>query len=403
VTIAGSPQKIQIYSTNPANTGTYTITIVTTETISGNLTDTRSFTLQVNCVTAITPSPALGTVTYYITDTATTITPTYSLTPSGCPNLLTFTVTQADNSALPSSITYSSGTISIHSNTFSDTGSYSIKVVARDPGTGVTNQETFSVVIKCTKTVSVQTNTIPASTTYALDPNNLSTITLTSPTYAHNPSGCAYTPTLAIKNVNTGTCPTWISPCSPAMNSVITIGTTDHTLEGTYNFKIDFVDTVSTLADSTVTFTIVIRIMDATSITKVTSAGDQEYQVTASTLSVDLPTYSWFPTQSHTAFTYALTSAPSFVTIGGNLQKIRIQTNDGSKTGVYTITTRTTETNSGLTNDQSFSLLVKCVQTINPNNLNDVEYFITDNAITRTLGYAFTPSDCPNELVISVT
>jgi len=80
------------------------------------------------------------------------------------------------------------------------------------------------------------------------------------------------------------------------MNSAITIGTTDHTLEGTYNFKIEFVDTVSTFTDNTVTFAIVIEIMDATSITKETSAGDQEYQVTASTLSVDLPTYSWFPT-----------------------------------------------------------------------------------------------------------
>jgi hypothetical protein len=67
-----------------------------------------------------------------------------------------------------------------------------------------------------------------------------------------------------MKNVNTGTCPTWISPCNPAMNSVITIGTTDHTIEGTYNFKIDFVDTDSTLTDNTVTFAIVIEIMDAT-------------------------------------------------------------------------------------------------------------------------------------------
>jgi hypothetical protein len=142
----------------------------------------------------------------------------------------------------------------------------------------------------------VQTNTIPASTTFTLDPNNLNTISLTSPIYIANPNGCGITPTLSIKNVDTGTCPTWISPCSPAMNSAITIGTTDHTLEGTYNFKIEFVDTVSTFTDNTVTFAIVIEIMDATSITKETSAGDQEYQVTASTLSVDLPTYSWFPT-----------------------------------------------------------------------------------------------------------
>jgi hypothetical protein len=33
----------------------------------------------------------------------------------------------------------------------------------------------------------------------------------------------------------------------------------------------------------------------------------------------------------------------------------------GADTGIYTVTIRTTETNSGLAEDRSFSLLVKCV------------------------------------------
>ena len=73
-------------------------------------------------------------------------------------------------------------------------------------------------------------------------------------------------------------------------------------------------------------------------------------------------------------------------------------------TGTYTITIRTTETNSGLTNDQSFTLLVKCVQSIAPTSaLADVLYYITDPAITRTPLYTLTPSDCTNELTLAVT
>jgi hypothetical protein len=185
--IAGSPQKIQIYSTNTANTGTYTIMILTTETNSG-LTNSQSFTLQVNCITAITPSPALSAVTYFITNPASTVILTFALTPVGCPNSLVFTVTQADNTVLPSSITYAGGIISIYSSTYSAIGSYSVKVVALDPSTGTTNTQTFSVAIKCTQSIIIAANPIPAITTYVLNPNTLNSVSLTSPTYT--PSRC---------------------------------------------------------------------------------------------------------------------------------------------------------------------------------------------------------------------
>jgi hypothetical protein len=68
------------------------------------------------------------------------------------------------------------------------------------------------------------------------------------------------------------------------------------------------------------------------------------------------------------------------------------------------VTIRTTENNSGLSEERSFSLLVKCVQSISPDSvLAIVLYFITDPVITRTPTYALTPADCPNELVLTVT
>jgi len=81
--------------------------VKTTETHS-TLSDTKSFTLVVSCVQAIAPASALADVVYYISDTAISRTPLYVLTPSGCPNELTYQVTLANGSALPGSILFDS-------------------------------------------------------------------------------------------------------------------------------------------------------------------------------------------------------------------------------------------------------------------------------------------------------
>jgi len=80
--------------------------------------------------------------------------------------------------------------------------------------------------------------------------------------------------------------------------------------------------------------------------------------VNAAMLLVSLPTYTWYPTQSHTVFTYQITAGPAFVTLGGSPLKIQIYTTTGASTGNYSVTIKTTETNSGLNNSQSFNLLV---------------------------------------------
>jgi len=178
----------------------------------------------------------------------------------------------------------------------------------------------------------------------------------------------------------------------------------DWTLEGTYTFRIDVTDTQSDVTHSLVTFQIVIKIMNATSITVVTTPGSQIYTVSAPMLAINLPTYSWFPTQSHTVFTYSIVSGPGFVTLGGSPQQIQIYTTVAANTGTYTIQIKTTETNSGLFEIQSFSLLVKCVLSIAPSGLlTDVVYYITMPAELRTPLYQLTPADCPYELVLTVT
>lgn len=233
------------------------MTIRTTETNSG-LAEDRSFTLLVKCVQSINTAGALSDVLYYITDPAITRTPLYSLTPSDCTYELVLTVTLADNSPLPASITYTAPNISVYSNTFASNASYAIKIVATDPKSGMTNSAlTLNVSIKCSKTISLFTNTIPATTTYVLNPNSLVTNTLTTPTFSRSPSSCPFAPVYSVKNTATSTCPAWIT-CTPTIASNILIATTDWTLEGTYNFKIDFSDTESGLTDNSVVFTIVI-------------------------------------------------------------------------------------------------------------------------------------------------
>jgi len=149
--------------------------------------NSQTFSLLVKCVQSIAPVGTLAAVNYYITDTAITRTPSYTLIPSDCPNELVMSVSLIDNSPLPTSITFSQPIISVYQTDYALTNyaGYQVKVTATDPKTGVTNSSTtFWVYVKCTKTISVATNPIPATTTYILDPNILATQTLTLPTFA---------------------------------------------------------------------------------------------------------------------------------------------------------------------------------------------------------------------------
>ena len=76
---------------------------------------------------------------YYITDPAITRTPSYTVTPSICPNELVLTVTLIDGSPLPVGIAYSAPNILVQTSDYSAANLYTIRVVATDPKTGLTN------------------------------------------------------------------------------------------------------------------------------------------------------------------------------------------------------------------------------------------------------------------------
>jgi hypothetical protein len=61
------------------------------------------------------------------------------VTPSICPNELVLTVTLIDGSPLPFGITYSAPNIIIQTSNYTVANLYTIKVVATDPKTGLTN------------------------------------------------------------------------------------------------------------------------------------------------------------------------------------------------------------------------------------------------------------------------
>jgi hypothetical protein len=184
VTIAGSPAKIQIFTDTPSHIGTYSVSIETTETNSG-LKDTKSFSLLVTCVSAIAPAETLNDEPrYLIFDPTVTWTQKYDLTPSFCINELVLTVTLIDGSPLPDAITYTAPSIYLQTDDPAMANEYTVKVVATDPKTGITNSDlTFTVTIKCTRTISVQSNPIPATIIYILDPNSLNTLSQAMPIY----------------------------------------------------------------------------------------------------------------------------------------------------------------------------------------------------------------------------
>ena len=138
-------------------------------------------------------------------------------------------------------------------------------MVATETKTGITNSEvTFKVTIKCTKSIAISTNPIPATVTYLLDPNNLFLQNVAVPTYQTTPSSCPFTPLYSIKNVASGACVSWLT-CNPTTS--FTISTIDLSLVGTYNFRVDLADASSDVTNSSVTFTVIIKVKNANAIT----------------------------------------------------------------------------------------------------------------------------------------
>lgn len=180
---------ISIYTTDVTKTGVYSIDVIYTDEYSGLL-RTDTFVLTVSCVRTISTSSSLTDVMYYISDPAITRNPSYVLTPAGCPNELTYQVTQADGSALPGSIVFSSSTkiISVYETNWLLTATYTIKVTVTDPKTSLQNSSiTFVVTIKCTKSLDLISGSV-ASYSYKIDLDAPWTKDVALPTYQQNPA-----------------------------------------------------------------------------------------------------------------------------------------------------------------------------------------------------------------------
>ena len=89
----------------------------------------------------------------------------YVLTPSGCPNELTYLVTLANGSALPGSIVFDSTPgsekISVFESNYALTNIFSVKIVVTDQKSGIINNEmTLKVTIKCVRQIDINSNSV---------------------------------------------------------------------------------------------------------------------------------------------------------------------------------------------------------------------------------------------------
>ena len=151
-----------------------------------------------------------------------------------------------------------------------------MKIISTDSISGITNSaQTFQVTIKCMKSLSLLLNPIASITTYYINPNSLTPTTLTLPQYGPNPSGCSIG-ALTYQLSSSGTFPLWITQ-NPTISTNIVIGSKDSTTVGNYAFIITAADPLSGLSNSSVTFTIIMKVIDASSITVSTTPSNQSY------------------------------------------------------------------------------------------------------------------------------
>jgi hypothetical protein len=321
-TSSGDGGNVVVNGATQSNKGVYTVTLTATvDSVSAN----TSIALTLQCViNSVDKTGSISAITYFIgSATLLTAMPTYVTNPACGVNTLSYTLLMQAGGTVPAAFSLDTTNMKfvITQGVALVNGIYNLKIVATEnlctSGTVINDLCLFTVTVKCTTSINILSNPIPATITYILNPNTLNTMTQALPTYGPSPSTCAYGFSYSVINIATGACAPWLS-CAPTSN--ISIATTDWTLAGTYNFRINVSDSASDMTNQAVTFSVVIKIMNATSITKSTSLANQTYQINQAMMYVSLPTYTWYPTQSATVFSYSISAGPSFVTIAGSPQ-----------------------------------------------------------------------------------
>jgi len=262
VTLVGDPSAspiIQIYTGDPADTSIYSISVTFTDLFSG-LSETDTFVLTVSCVQAITQPTTVPRIMYWITDSNINLSfPLYTISPAGCPyEVYAETVTQTDGSALPNAIVFDGiNAVDIYETDYMATGNYFVKVTVLDPKSKIKNFDlVFQVTVLCAKTIDVVLTNLPGSSSFEIDEKFLNSLTLTQPTFQPNPVECligTYTYALADSLGVVIPVPGFMTAFD---NSSLTIATVNKSFEGLYNYKIKVTESISSLVNIDVTFSL---------------------------------------------------------------------------------------------------------------------------------------------------
>ena len=247
---------VQISSQDPLDYGLYTIELRTTETFSG-LKHVTSFKVQVTCVRAILPTALVDDFTYFISDPkALILMPLIQLSPSLCPNVLTYSLSMQDSSSLPGSIgldsTKGAEKVFVFESQWLETGVIPVVVTLTDPTTQVSEGIPFTVTIKCTKKLTV-TSSPPVPVQYNVGTDSLVVMEFQLPSYAPFPPACAhglYTFELFFLNDATVSFPGFISQYPTAK---IIVATQETTYLGANRFKLVATDALTGLKNDDAT------------------------------------------------------------------------------------------------------------------------------------------------------
>jgi hypothetical protein len=188
---------------------------------------------------------------YYINDPYIDVSiPLYSLTPGTCPYELTYSAALADNSPLPNAITLQNQSGS-HFLRLSETnplatGVYQVRISVVDPKTSLSHTNLLiDVTVLCTKSITLVSSTIPASTIYTINTSQLLTTSFNLPLYHPFPTNCAIGAlTFQMMAEPAGPLATFITS-TPTIQ--INIATIDTAQAGSYDFRLQVTDTLTSL------------------------------------------------------------------------------------------------------------------------------------------------------------
>lgn len=153
-------------------------------------------------------------------------------------------------------------------------------------------------------------------------------------------------------------------------------------------------------------FSVTLSKILATSLILSVPVPNTAYRLASGAVLLNTPIYTTEPPNASVFYTYSLQSEPASTFISVTLTtpiKIKVLTDNNAHYGSYQVMVKTTETESGLINYNTFTLKVYCIQTFTPVLIPDQTYYEGDKAIDLEIIFSINPSFCVDELVHLVT